>query len=1208
MTPAPAIAEQPKAQAWHSQAAEEVLAQLGSAATGLSATEAAQRLAADGPNELKEGKRISPLQIFLGQFKSLIIWILIAAGLISGVLGEVVDAIAILTIVVLNAVIGFYQEFNAEKSIAALKKMTAPQAKVRRDGQVTSIPASGIVAGDILELEAGDLIAADARLLEAASLKCIESALTGESEAVTKQHAALEQGDISLGDRENMVFMGTSVVAGTGQAVVVATAMQTELGRIAGLIAEAGAEDGTPLQQKLDSFGRILVWATLGIIALLFGLGLLRGTKLLELFMTSVSLAVAAVPEGLPAVVTVSLALGVQRMARRRALVRKLAAVETLGSATVICTDKTGTLTLGEMTVRTLYVAGQSYEVTGEGYGPDGEVRFEGKKAEAPHTAPLLELATILLGCNNAHLVQEEGTWKTVGDPTEGALLAAGTKAGGNQERIDKELPKHHEIPFDSDRKRSTVIRKLPDGKLRAFINGAPDVLLERCTNLYTSTGVRPMTDEDRRNITAQNTAMAQQALRVLGSAWRDLDNASPVDLTADAVEKDLVFVGLTGMYDPPRQEAKDAVAKCRAAGIRVVMITGDHPDTATAIAREIGIASDDDLAVAGVDLDRLSDDDLRQRAPKIAVYARVTAEHKLRIIRAWKANDAVVAMTGDGVNDAPAIKGADIGIAMGKSGTEVTKQAADMIVTDDNFASIVAAVEEGRGIYDNVRKTLQYLLAGNTGELLLMTFCVIIGLPTPLLPIHLLWINLVTDGLPALCLATDPIDPDVMKRQPRRRSERITDGGFLGTMLLTGILTAGVAFAVYLYGLKTGTEEMARTEAFATLVFAELLRSFGARSETKPVWRIPLLSNLNLLLVVALSFGLQVWSHHNALLSRFLKTSFVPLADCFMLLAVGAIPLMVLGLVKAVRNTLRQRKTEPDEYAKRPDQKTSGVWAILWLALKKFSQIDGAQSAAAFAHYAFFSLFPMIILIVTIASAFIDRDRAGTEVIAYIETYVPINGEMQNTIFDTIAGVIKARGQAGVLAFLMLIWAAMGFFATLIRVTNQAWGVEVSNWWRLPFKSLGFLIILVSSVLLAVAVPVLAKMTKDWLLPEHDFSSWIYILGSFFIPLLVVFLSLSLFYRLAPRRPTRFAEVWIAALCATALLLAAESLFVIYLENFATLNAVYGAFGGIMALLLWIFLSGCIFIFGACLCAAQSEGQVPAETMIAHSTQGIKP
>ncbi len=909
MTTALAIAAQPKGKAWHSQSGEEVLAQLGSAVTGLSATEAAQRLAADGPNELREGKRISPLQIFLGQFKSLIIWILIVAGVVSGVLGEGVDAIAILAIVVLNAIIGFYQEFNAEKSIAALKKMTAPQAKVQRDGQVAAIPAAGIVVGDVLALEAGDLVAADARLLTAASLKCIESALTGESEAVTKQPATLGQGDIPLGDRENMIFMGTSVAAGAGQAVVVATGMKTELGRIAGMIEAAGADEGTPLQQKLDSFGRILVWASLGIVAVLFGLGLLRGTAPFELFMTSVSLAVAAVPEGLPAVVTVALSLGVLRMARRRALVRKLPAVETLGSTTVICTDKTGTLTLGEMTVRALYVAGQNYEVTGEGYGPDGEARVEGAKTEAEHAAPLLELATVLLACNNAHLVQEDGTWKTVGDPTEGALLAAGAKAGGNRERIEKERPKHHEIPFDSDRKRSTVLRQMPDGKIRAFINGAPDMLLERCTSIYTSAGVRPMTDEDRQTIVAQNTALAQQSLRVLGSAWRDLDHAPPAELTAESVERDLVFVGLTGMYDPPRQEAKEAVAKCRAAGIRVVMITGDHPHTATAIAREIGIASDDDLAIAGVELEAMSDDDLRQRAPKTAVYARVTAEHKLRIVRAWKANDAVVAMTGDGVNDAPAIKGADIGIAMGRSGTEVTKQASDMIITDDNFTSIVAAVEEGRGIYDNIRKTLQYLLAGNTGELLLMTVCVVIGLPTPLLPIHLLWINLVTDGLPALCLATDPIDPDVMKQRPRARNERITDGGFLSTMILTGILTAGVSFAVYFYGLRSETPELARTHAFATLVFAELLRSFGARSETRPIWRMNFLANFNLLAVVATSFALQLWSHHNALLARFLKTSLMSLDDCLMLLAVSSIPLLVL---EARKVWLRRAPAQP--------------------------------------------------------------------------------------------------------------------------------------------------------------------------------------------------------------------------------------------------------------------------------------------------------
>ncbi len=647
-------------------------------------------------------------------------------------------------------------------------------------------------------------------------------------------------------------------------------------------------------------------------MALLFGLGLLRGTKPIELFMTSVSLAVAAVPEGLPAIVTVSLALGVSRMSRRRALVRKLSAVETLGSTNVICTDKTGTLTLGEMTVQALHVAGQSYEVTGEGYGPAGEVRIEGTKEDAQHEAPLLELATVIVGCNNAQLAEEGGTWKVVDDPTEGALLAAGLKAGTNRERLEQELPKHHELPFDSDRKRSAVIRRRSDGQLRAFVNGAPGSLLERCTQVYTRDGVHPLSDADREHILAQTTAMAERALRVLASAYRDLADQPPAELTVEVVERELVFVGLAGMHDPPWPEAKAAVAQCRQAGIRVVMITGDHPRTATAIAREIGIASAEDQAVSGVELDTLSEGDLRQRASKIAVYARVSAEHKLRIIRAWKAGDAVVAMTGDGVNDAPAIKGADIGIAMGKAGTEVTRQAADMIITDDNFATIVAAVEEGRGIYDNIRKTLQYLLAGSTAELLLMAICVIIGLPTPLLPIHLLWINLVTDGLPALCLATDPIDPDVMKRTPRHRLEGIADRGFLRTMFFTGALTAAVTLGVYLFVLKTRTPEAARSYAFATLVFAELLRAFGARSETKPVWRIPLFSNRNLVLVVAVSLGLQLLSQQNDAFGRFLKTSGIPLAESLMLFGIGAIPLVVLELRKIIRPANREKTAHP--------------------------------------------------------------------------------------------------------------------------------------------------------------------------------------------------------------------------------------------------------------------------------------------------------
>jgi Ca2+-transporting ATPase len=914
MISASAVAESLQRTFWHSLSAAEVLRLVDGAPDGLTSDEAARRRAANGPNELRGVKPVNPFAIFFRQFKSLIIWILISAGVISALLGEHIDAAVILLIVVLNAVIGFYQEFKAENSIAALKKMTAPHANVMRDGRPVSIAASEMVVGDILLLEAGDLVAADARLLESASLRCIEAALTGESDAVAKKPDLLEQTEVLIGDRANMVFMGTGVAAGTARSVVVATAMDTELGQIAGLITEAGAEQRTPLEKKLESFGHVLIWATFGIVALLFVLGMLRGTDLFELFMSAVSLAVAAVPEGLPAIVTVALGLGVVRMSRRRALVRRLPAVETLGSTTVICTDKTGTLTVGEMTVRALSVADKLYEVTGEGYGPEGEIRYDGAKSNGVHAAPLLELATVLIGCNNSHRTQDEGTWKTIGDPTEGAMLTAGIKAGGDQQRIENEMPKREEFPFDSDRKMSSVIRSMPDGTLRVFANGAPGVLLKRCTQLYTDTGIRPMTDDDRTRILAQTTVMAKKSLRVLGSAHRDIEPASAGTRTADAVESGLTFVGLSGMYDPPRPEAKEAIARCRKAGIRVVMITGDHPETAAAIAHEIGIADENDTAVTGMELEKMSDEDLRKRVSAISVYARVTAGHKLRIVRAWKENDAVVAMTGDGVNDAPAIKGADIGIAMGRSGTEVTKQASDMIITDDNFVTIVAAVEEGRGIYDNIRKTLQYLLAGNTGELLLMTVCVVIGYPVPLLPIHLLWINLVTDGMPALSLATDPVDPDVMNRAPRRQSERITNRSFLRTMFLTGFLTAGVAFTVYVVMLQSSTVEVARSYAFTVLVFAELLRSFGARSETKPVWRISLFTNISLVAVVAITFGLQMLSQHNETFGRFLKTSSMPVSDWFLLLAIGVIPLIMLEAVKIIRNAYRQKTQKQDD------------------------------------------------------------------------------------------------------------------------------------------------------------------------------------------------------------------------------------------------------------------------------------------------------
>ncbi len=887
---------------WYQGSVDSIIKELGTTEAGLSSADASARLAADGPNTLHGMKRINPLMIFLRQFHSVIIWVLIAAGVLSFILHESVDAYAILAIVFLNAVIGFIQEYNSERSIAALKKMTAPHAHVQRGGKTISISASHVVKGDILVLAAGDLVSADARLLKVSSLSCIESSLTGESVPVEKKLELFDQKNVQLGDRVNMVFMGTSIAGGTALAVVVAIGMNSELGRIASLIESADDDEGTPLEKKLESFGTILVWSTLGIVVLMFGLGFLRGTDLFELFMTSVGLAVAAVPESLPAVVTVALALGVRRMSRRGALVRKLSAVETLGSTSVICTDKTGTLTLGEMTVRALFVPGTSYEVTGEGYGPTGEVTANGAKTDVKNDAQLRELSSILIGCNNSHRKEKEGVWSVLGDPTEGAMLTAGIKAGSDLTVMDKEMPKMHEFPFDSDRKRSSVIRTGSDGKLYIQMNGAPGPLLERCTQLLSKEGIRAITEQDRKDILSNTSEMAKRSLRVLGSAYGSMEKTDAAGMTIESVEKDLIFAGLCGMYDPPRVGAKDSVADCRKAGIRVVMITGDHAETAAAIAREIGIETENEETVTGAQLETISDDELSKKISTISVCARVTAEHKLRIIKAWKSNDAVVAMTGDGVNDAPAIKGADIGIAMGKSGTEVAKQASDMIITDDNFSTIKAAVEEGRGIYDNITKTLQYLLAGNTGELILMAVCVAAGLPMPLLPIHLLWINLVTDGLPALCLAADPIDPDVMDRAPRKRSANIADRSFFTSVLITGSLTAFISLSVYIYMLNTSSASEARTYTFAVLVIAELLRSFGARSAVKPIWKIPFFSNINLVIVVSVSIGIQVISEHSGLLMRILKTSPVPYSDFLLLFLIGSIPLIVLEMMKMFR------------------------------------------------------------------------------------------------------------------------------------------------------------------------------------------------------------------------------------------------------------------------------------------------------------------
>ncbi|GMV26726.1 MAG: putative cation-transporting ATPase F [Phycisphaerae bacterium] len=911
--------------AWHTLGSQEVvLQQRSDARLGLSAAEAAARLQRFGHNTLAAHEGRSWWAAFGSQFAAVLVWLLIVAAGVSAVLGEWVDAGAIAAIVVINAVIGASQEHSAERSIAALRGMTAPKARVVRDGVVTVLPATGIVPGDVLVLESGDLVAADARLIESASLAAIEKSLTGESEPAEKDASALAppppapHNDTPLAERSGMVHAGTAIATGTARAVVVATGMQTEVGRIATLIADAAIDGPTPLQARLARVGRLLVVAALVIVAGLFGLGLIRGEPLLSLFMTAVSMAVAAVPEGLPAIVTVALALGVRRMARRRALIRHLPAVETLGATSVICTDKTGTLTVGQMTARALMVPVggvggvlKACDVSGEGYAPEGAVTCAGNELNEEQRAAAMRLARNLAGVNNATVMEEKGRWEASGDPTEAAMLIVAAKVGLTREALDERSPRLAEAPFDSDRKRAAVVRKT-DAGADVLVNGSPESVLALCTQIADAVGARSMTDADRAAIDAANAALASKGLRVLACAARSLPQSEVAATVADAnpasLERNLTFVGLVGLLDPPRAEAREAVAKCKAAGIRVVMITGDQPKTALAIARDLGIASESDAALSGADLAAIGDAALPDRVARTAVYARVTAADKLRIVRAWREQGAVVAMTGDGVNDAPALKGADVGIAMGASGTEVARQASDMVITDDNFASIVAAVEEGRGVYDNIRKSMQFLLGGNAAELLYMGAALVAGLPTPLLPIQILWINLVTDGLPALFLAADPAPPGVMERSPRPRNAAFIDRAFVGTMILTAFLTAGVALGVYLYGLKYHDETSARTHAFAALVFAELLRSFGARSETVPIWRMGWRDNAMLLVVVAASFALQLWTHHNQTLSSLMKTSTMGWEECIPLMAVSCIPLAVLELVKVVRASRKER------------------------------------------------------------------------------------------------------------------------------------------------------------------------------------------------------------------------------------------------------------------------------------------------------------
>ena len=874
------------------------------AQSGLTADEAARRLAEYGPNELQEAPRKPAWIRFLGQFTDLIVIVLLAAAVVSAIVHEASDAIAIAVIVVINGILGFVQEERAEKALAALKRLAAPKARVVRDGQHLEIESRDVVPGDLVEIDTGDFIPADVRIIEAANLQIEEAALTGESVPVTKDPVLVFDDKTPLGDRRNMAHMGTAAAYGRGRALVVATGMQTEVGRIAGLLQKVGTKR-TPLQKRLEGVGKLLIWVTLGICAFIFALGIAQGQKLLDQFMIAVSLAVAAIPEGLPAVVTIALAIGVQRMVRRHVLIRKLPSVETLGCVSVICTDKTGTLTQNAMTVRQLFVDGAVCEVTGGGYGYEGEIlsaAADGNPVE--QSATMRRFFEIGALCNNAKIgaAPDTGTNTALGDPTEAALLVAAYKGGADYRALSKELPRVDEIPFDSERKAMSVIIRGEDGGRLLYTKGAPDVIARLCANIEIGGEARAFDDEWRKRIENKNEEFALSALRVLAVAYRRLDDGED-----KPQERSLTLCGLYAMMDPPRPEVREAVEHCRTAGIRAVMITGDHKATAVAIARELGIWQDGDEAISGTEIDELGDAALDARLERTRIYARVSAEHKVRIVAAWRRRGEIVGVTGDGVNDAPAIKEADIGIAMGITGTDVTKEASDMIITDDNFASIVSGVEEGRAIYANIKKFIHFLLSCNIGEVFTVFLASIIWKATPLLPVQLLWINLVTDGLPALALGVEPPERDVMKRRPRPKSEKVIPRGEFGIMSLQGFIIAVAALVAYKIG-QCHTEDCAHTMAFATLVVGQLLHAFDCRSTTRTVFSRWVFGNRTLVLAFLGSLALQVLVISLPFTQEFFKLEALSLASWGIVAALGFAPVIASEIIKIF---LRRAQTD---------------------------------------------------------------------------------------------------------------------------------------------------------------------------------------------------------------------------------------------------------------------------------------------------------
>lgn len=883
----------------YQESVENVFKSLGTTKKGLTPGEVKSRLEKYGFNELKVEKKISPLKIFIEQFKSFLILILIVATVVSAFIGEWIDASVILLIVILNAIFGFFQEYKAERAMEELKKLTPLTAVVIRDGKARRIDAKELVPGDVLVLEAGDRIPADARLFESMELRVDEASLTGESTPVEKNTAQLRK-DVQVTDRKNMVFMGTTAVFGRGNAIIISTGMRTEFGKIAKLIQEA-EEKMTPLQEKLDKFGKFLGVFIIAICAVVAVLGILKGLGAIDMFITGVSLAVAAIPEGLPAVVTITLALGLQKMAKKNAIVRRLPAVETLGSTTVICSDKTGTLTKNEMVVRQIYADGKSIKVTGEGYKPLGEFYVGNKMLDLKRSSGLGQLLKICVLCNDAKL-EDSGV---IGDPTEGALLVVAEKGGLKLDETYEKFRTVYELPFESDRKRMTTINKVGTKNV-AHMKGAVESVLRICDRIYENGKVKKLSEKEKKEILKKNEDMARDALRVLAFSYKEVDSKS--HYTINETERNMIFVGLAGMIDPPRPEVKDAIRKCKEAGISVKMITGDHRLTAIAVAREIGLAGKDDEALTGDEIEKMKDEELEKVVEKVDVFARVSPEHKLRIIKALNNRGHVTAVTGDGVNDAPALKEADIGVAMGITGTDVSKEASDMVLTDDNFASIVSAVESGRGIYQNIIEFVMYLLSCNTGEVLAVLAATLLLPFLPLTAIQILWVNLVTDGLPALALGIDPPEKDVMMVKPRRRNEPVITKRRLFMIIFIGVL---IAIEVLLAFLSVGFDDRLRatTVAFTTLVMLEMVIAFSSKSE-RPIFERGIFDNKFLVGAVASSIVLQLAVVYIPQLNPIFDTVPLALGDWLGIISLSLLMFSLIELVKLILSRLEKEPT----------------------------------------------------------------------------------------------------------------------------------------------------------------------------------------------------------------------------------------------------------------------------------------------------------